>query len=355
MIPLPIVPPRYADEDLSGWMCRVSQVYGLDAHGLMDQWLVNRGNWYSGLPSIEARVNQINIDMVAAQLRMPIVAVNTEFCSSGAWVIHRAQDAPICPSCLLKDDLERRARYRRYQWSQSWRTHCHVHQKQWLIRRPDWKTTFDLNAHVMSTNRAVRSLPIYRGSSTNVGWREHTIYPVALADAAIRRIECSIRSALVGRRPRRSHWGYIEAADYLQVVQDATSLLLSRFESERHPPICWMDVDRFIDNSQIRCFSRHTAALNFKTVNNTTISLGTAGDVGWRRCALFWAYELPNIRSVRGWLSKKDKNNHSLRQAKILNRQTSAGLAWLSQRMELWPSEYRYQWWAGARMVGMRI
>ena len=70
-------------------------------------------------------------------------------------------------------------------------------------------------------------------------------------------MEAAIRGALGGRRPHAPSWGDIEPEDFLRVVRDVTTFVLSGFVAdEAAAPLCVRDLHRFRARDSVRCFER---------------------------------------------------------------------------------------------------
>ncbi len=165
---------------------------------------------------------------------------------------------------------------------------------------------------------------------------------------ALRRMEKTIGAAINKRRPKSQYWGPIDASQFLAILNDVTTFSLSEFAGGK--PVAPMATSRFVANRTIRIFARRPVP--HKDAGTTVIrNLRGAGNVGLRRCALFMAYELMYVRSARTWVSQDELQSRPLRLARILARQNSDGLTWLSERMCQWPREYREYWWRGSNLV----
>ncbi len=348
--PLPIVVPRLAGEALGSWLSRVGAVYDLDAHRLLDVWIgptpkVPRQQRMS----VETRLTPHQIPSVAHALRVLAGEIEPLPGSPKDWLLQSDTDIAVCPHCLIDDDQRGRVRHRRVGWTQAWRTTCETHRKP-LIHLPEWATE-DVRAWTytsVSQRTALGRLALPpRRPSRNDASRS----PISIAIDAVRQIESAVGSALAGRSPRRAEWGGLDAKAFLRVVRDVTSFVLTNFGDRLWAPICTTDLRRFTDPAPApaRCFARPRSYRLH--AQGKPVDLVWAGNVGLRRCALFWTRELMHARTLRPWLEKVLKNDRIKRQTLILQRQTNEGLTWLANRMRNWPEEYQRHWWAGMRRL----
>ena len=177
--------------------------------------------------------------------------------------------------------------------------------------------------------------------------------PVKVAMNAIIQMEVAIAGALVGRRPHAASWGKIPAADFLDVVQVVTTFVLSRFATGNARPFCAAETFRYKDDASMHCFARQRSSdLDGGGRQTVLVGLAQAGDVGWRRCALFWARELMHARTARTWLPPPLKQDRQQRQRAALERQCDTGIEWLAARVNGWPKLYREQRWRDWRPPG---
>ena len=163
---------------------------------------------------------------------------------------------------------------------------------------------------------------------------------------ALIQMEVAIAGALEGRRPHAASWGRIPAADFLDVVQVVTTFVLSRFASRKALSFCESEILRYKDDAPTHCFARQRSSDLDKPGRQTgVVGLAQAGDVGWRRCALFWARELMHARTARIWLPPPLKQDRQQRQRIASERQCNAGIEWLAERVNGWPEPYKAQRW----------
>ncbi len=299
--------------------------------------------------SVEARLTPQQVQSIAAALRVPACEIGPLPGQLTDWLLHSDADMAVCPHCLMDDDQQRRVRHRRLSWVHAWRVTCETH-RQLLIHLPRWSTQ-DLHVWTrkeVSQRTALGRLALQprKPAHSDPGYS-----PVGIAIRAVRQIETAIDSALAGRSPRRCDWGGLDAETFLRVVRDVTSFVLTNFRERPWAPICTMDLRRFGDRSPAlaRCFTR--PASQRLHAPGQPVDLAWAGNVGLRRCALFWARELMHARTSRPWLENALKNDPIRRQTMVLQRQTAEGLAWLATRMRDWPQEYQNRRWIGMRRV----
>ena len=69
---------------------------------------------------------------------------------------------------------------------------------------------------------------------------------VRAAMNAIAELEAAVCGALAGRRPHAASWGDIDPDDFLGVVRDVTTFVLSRFDPhDRRVLLCLRDLHRY--------------------------------------------------------------------------------------------------------------
>lgn len=151
-----------------------------------------------------------------------------------------------------------------------------------------------------------------------------------------------------GRRPHPASWGDIGAEEFLQVVHDVTTFVLTRFDSDdQRPLLCVRELHRFDDGASVHCFKRTRQRQTEMGQGGfpDLMSLRSVGAVGWRRCALFWARELMHARTARPWLPLPLKRDRQERQRAAVGYQSEAGIAWLAESARHWPERYCAQRW----------
>ncbi len=344
--PLPIIPIRLPNEGIGSWIHRTAKVYDLTPHHLVDDWSGQRRlMWHL---TIESRVAESRlVEQVAHKMRMP----ETMSQWLDPWMIRSGRDTAICPYCLIADDIANRPRYLRSDWSYAWSVTCPSHSSKPLLSLRDWESANLLSFSYSATPTAAgillqcqrrRHLP-----------KRYTLKSPSIHSAlvALRQIERAIRSAAKGRAPRGASWGKLTANEFLRIVDDTTTFALSRFDNAA--PLAADPKIQFVDRSRVQCFARST---NYTPSGQATEirSIVDAGDVGWRRRALFIAYELMNAQTTRSWLPRQQRLSRSRRLAAYLSTHNSTALTWLSERMRMWPQAYRDDWWRGSQWVGLQ-
>lgn len=344
MLPLPIVPPAADNELLGSWIQRTASVYDLSAHHLLDRWQVAPGTSTGASPSVEMRVVAGRaVPSVASQMRAWPQVVAKMIPATGEWLIASDADVAVCPQCLLNDDLAGNPRFRRRGWAQVWQVLCAWHRAP-LIAMHDW------------ASRTLEPVPIDRplrrnatGSIVALGRRAERGVSVRRAMNAVAQLEAAVRGALAGRRPHPGSWGDIEPEAFLSVVLDVTTFVLSRFgPDDPRLPLCVRDLHRFRAGDPLGFFQRQRQRqTNAGEGAADLVSLAHVGDVGWRRCALYWTRELMHARTERSWLPPSLKRDRHERQRALLAGQSAAGIEWLSERARRWPERYQSLRWAG--------
>ena len=278
---------------------------------------------------------------VAHFMRMPDQSKSVD--PSLEWIVLHGADTPVCPLCLLEDDEVNRPRYRRIDWNLAWLTRCSVHRTP-LIRLPNWAT---------APVRAWRNPRFHRRSASGrivqVAQRRRQVsaserVPIRIANNAVNQIERTIRAALMGRKPRADRWGNLSAKQFLDIFEDVSSFVLTRFSHSK--ALCTTDTGYFIDHAPVRFFTRVSRPTYQSYERYGVASLEAVGDVGLRRCALFWTRELMHIDTARPWLPINQQNSRFRRLDVALHRQPIEAQGWLAQRALEWPDEYRTSWWA---------
>ena len=161
-------------------------------------------------------------------------------------------------------------------------------------------------------------------------------------------MEVAIRGALAGRRPHAASWGDIGAEEFLQVVRDVTTFALSRFDPDGLRPLLRVrELHRYDDGASVHCFERTRQRQTELGQGGfpSLMSLTSVGEVGWRRCTLFWARELMHARTARPWLPLPLKRDRQERQRAAVGYQSEAGIEWLAERARHWPERYCAQRW----------
>ena len=348
---LPIVPRRLPGEATSSWLHRIGKVYEVDPHSILDEWLAGAiPDFTTSRTSIESRINPRTISIIAHRTRIPQSMADSLIAGPASWVTESSEELPVCPKCLLSDDRNGSTRYKRTEWSYSWRTTCSRH-RSILIYSEEWSD----QSQVAKGFGKVIKRPALAGSmrSASIPLKSTNHVKDHFAIASIREIETAIRRALAGHGPPRKLWGPIGAQDFLMVVQDVASFVLTNFSDQPLPPICTMDLEQFSRSGEIACFARRPRRREPWSEHSKVATLASIGDPGLRRCALFWVRDLMHMNSTRRWINVHLRTDRVRRQARTLERQCSEGLAWLAQRMERWPAKYRNNWWASTRILGL--
>jgi hypothetical protein len=352
MLALPIVPPAADNELLGSWIQRTASVYDLSAHQLLDRWQVAPGPKAGTMPSVEMRVVGANaVPVVADRMRAPLRTVAAMIPEATDWIVACDADVAVCPPCLSDDDANRKARFRRRGWAQCWQVLCPQHRIS-LVDMQDWRSRQLEPAHIdrphqRNANGWIVALGNGRGRGARGGRRG---FSVRTAIGAIAQLEGAIRGALAGRRPHAPSWGNIEPEDFLRVVRDVTTFVLSRFEpDDQRRPLCIRDLHCFTAGASTHCFERFRQRQKCAGQGGLAdvASLAQVGEVGWRRCALFWARELMHARTERSWLPLSLRRDRYERQRASLADQSRAGIEWLYDRAQQWPEGYRRQRWQG--------
>ncbi len=350
-VALPIVPKRLYDEAPSSWLRRIGELYEVDPHSILDEWLsLHSTDSICRRTSIESRIDACTASVIAQRTRLPEELSDSLIVGPKTWVTESPEELPVCAQCLLSDDQAERPRYKRNEWSYCWRATCSKHGAL-LVYTPN-----------ISDQACTQSRPWHPAKKSALSSSRHSTRPRksnhvkdTRAIDSIREIESAILRALHGRAPYRKFWGPIKAPEFLMVVQDVASFVLTNFSERPLAPICTLDVAQFSQSGEVACFARRPRPHLPWTGASKVVTLASVGDPGLRRCALFWVRDLMHLTSVRQWTDPSSNSNRTRRQAKTLNRQCSEGLAWLAHRMQQWPPEYRDTWWASTRILGLPI
>jgi hypothetical protein len=188
------------------------------------------------------------------------------------------------------------------------------------------------------------------GSIVALGRRAERGSSVRSAMNAVVQLEAAVRGALAGRRPHAASWGDIEPEAFLGVVRDVTTFVLSRFgRDDTAVPQCVRGLHRCRAGDSIGCFQRLRQRQNSAGEGGAAdlASLAHVGEVGRRRCALYWTRELMHARTERSWLPPSLKRDRHERQQALLAGKSAAAIEWLSERRRQWPERYRTLRWAG--------
>ena len=347
-VPLPIVPPAFQNELLGSWIQRAASLYDLSAHQLLDRWMAGPCPKTAWVPSVEMRVLAGRaMTLVADHMRASSSSVASMLPDHSDWLVACDDDVAVCLQCLLDDDAAGAPRFRRRDWAECWRVRCLSH-RAILVDMPDWRSCRLVPAdkgRALQRNASGKIVEVGQSSASRLN--HGASVRVAVALEAIAQMEVAIGGALAGRSPHAPSWGDIDATEFLEVVRDLTTFLLSGFSFIDPKPLCSKDLYRYRDDAVTRCFERSRPRCMGSELDETSTmaSLPRVGSVGWRRSALFWARELMHARTARPWLALPLKRDRQLRQSMVLKRQTQTGIDWLADRMRRWPKRYRNQRW----------
>jgi hypothetical protein len=346
--PLPVIPPRWPDEACGSWITRVADVYGLNALELI--------NYATGhdcplpmarpLPTLESLIPALPVKQVAQILRLDDDANNILITAPHGWIIEDPADTSVCPLCWTADIAGGHVPYPRSTWLQAWRVLCPIHGC--LL---DSLAAMRQRKHKPAPRPALRSTRI-RSNQQYLHRRANRspAQKLDIADAlgAIREIEHTTTRALRGIPPNPQLWGPIDAAGFTTVLRDVVIFLLTNFSERRLPPLASFDLNRVVDPGPVRCFAPSPRYFWPKRCKLGALrTLAMIADPAARRASLFWARELMHFHSVRRWLPLINRTARTKRQAAILRRQNTEGLAWLNERTHDWPADYRKRWWGG--------
>ena len=342
-VPLPIVPPAAEDELLGSWMQRTASVYDLSAHQMLDGWQVAPMAKMRASSSLEIRVVSDNAAaLIAHRMRATPQVISAMLPAAPDWFVACAVDIAVCLQCLATDDSAGVPRFRRRYWGECWQVLCSQHRTP-LVDMVDWRSR-DLKQ--LLVGGAVRRNA--SGKVVAVGRQSGRGPPVRIAMNAIAQMEVVIRGALAGRRPQAASWGDIGADEFLKVVRDVTTFLLTRFDpADPRPLLCVRELNRYQDGASVHCFERPRQRQTEARQGGcpSLVSLASVGEAGWRRCALFWARELMHAKTARPWLPLPLKRDRQERQRAAVSYQNEAGIEWLAERVLQWPERYRAQRW----------
>lgn len=263
------------------------------------------------------------------------------------WLIQHGRDTPVCPLCLLGDDSAGVPRYRRNDWNLAWLTRCLQHNVP-LVRLPGWPTAPLHDWQRRRHRRNASDMPVRYGQNPGTALRRRK-RSIRIAKAAVSEIEHAVYSAIGGRKPKAAHWGDLSASDFLAVVDNVSSFVVTQFSQS--PALCTTDLNKFVDDAPVRFFARAISPASRSTESYGVATLGTIGDVGRRRCALFWTRELMHIHAARPWLPTNLRQSRIRRLAQALNRLPIDAQGWLAHRSLNWPDQYRQIWWADMKSV----
>ena len=169
----------------------------------------------------------------------------------------------------------------------------------------------------------------------------------------VRQIETAITRAHAGKRPNPESWGALRASEFIVVVRDVATFMMTNFGEKRLAPIGLADTHQLSKLAPQGSFRTHETLYHGWRDDVGPSFLNRSADVAFTRTILFWVREIMHRHSGRPWLNYDARHGRIRRQARILERQCSRGLEWLSERMRDWPDQYRETWWAGARLVGI--
>ena len=343
MVPLPFVPPAAQDELLGSWLQRTASLYDLTAHQLLDRWLVIPSSNTNAISSVEMRVVASHAAaLVGDRMRVSPHFVTAMMPAAIDWLVAGDADVAVCPRCLSSDDAAGRPRFRRRGWAQCWQVLCPEHRTP-LIDMTDWRhrtlepTRIDRPIRRNAVGRIIE-LRRSRGSGPSV----------RIGMNAVAQMQLAIRGALAGRRPHALSWGDVDPQEFLTVVRDVTTFLLNRFDpQDQGLLLCVRQLRNYQGDETLRCFER-VRPRRWPAGQGgcaSLVSLSTVGEVGWRRCALYWARELMHLRTARPWLPVPLTRDRGERQRVALAYQSVAGIQWICERARGWSKRYRAQRW----------
>jgi hypothetical protein len=269
------------------------------------------------------------------------------------WVIEDVGDLPVCPTCWAYDLDPRGGPYPRSSWLQAWRVLCPIHGcllDSLSAMRSRKRTTIRKSSALSKSIKPPRPPGRMR-----LGRPPLPKLSIAHALRAVGEMEQTITLALSGVSPHPKYWGPIDGDAFTAVVRDVTTFLLTNFSDRRLTSLVSLDLQRFAAASTVRCFvSSPRYGSRKRAPIGTLVTLAHIVDPAARRAALFWTRELMHTRSMRHWNPKVNYVPRARRQVAILQHQNDEGLAWLIERSNDWPADYRKRWWGSFANVLIR-
>ena len=177
-----------------------------------------------------------------------------------------------------------------------WRVSCSVH-RCLLVQLPNWQQVAVEPLREIAPKRQTA----LGGSTAWVGKRPQASGPpISVAIRAVQELETAITLAFRSRPLRREHWGPIEPADFLTVVDDVAAFALTNFTKRARSPLCTKGL-RYADHAPIACFDCQASRTSAWSEGSQPTRLAHIADVGLCRSALYWTRELMHAFGACDW------------------------------------------------------
>ena len=338
----PICPRPEQDESLPSWIERIAREYGMSAAALVNSIDVPGGirtRWPTP-PTLERRYESRFVDRLALLGRLSPPACSALWAPVSGWELREFTFRVYCSLCCLEDMCAGRTPYGRRCWLQSWCTVCSIHRYPLVAHRPRTSSGYETTWSAAEMRQDMQFLAANRYRDLKVP-SESAMRGVMLG--SLLEIERAVGDALTGISPNCLLWGNLSAEDFLTVVDDVTTWSLTHFE-----PVCaWSNAE---DLSPVE------EQEGYGIVGRLRRQCGPGepshGDRSLR------AVTNPKVRGAALWVAHAllaschtDASDRSTgftpqdRQIARILGSAPAGLEWLANRQDCWPSAYRRQWW----------
>jgi len=345
----PVCPRPQTDESLPSWFERVSHEYTMSPASLLG--VIERAE--SGqavtadIPDADRLLNKAIGDRLAELGQLSASEINALWPPKTGWELHDRGFSVYCPYCCLNDFTHGRTPYGRRCWQQSWCSICQVHSIALVHRnqihgssiRSRW-----LHAK-LKRDRASLSTVRYHGLKVT---REPLLRSSMLS--CLMQLERTVAAAVSGTAPNPWIWGTLSAGEFLTVLTDVTTWLLTHFESVRS----WSAAEDLTPaEEQEGCglvgrFRRMSATEYGENKMTRTLCDIVFPKV---RGAALWAAHALMATCHTAASDRPSGPSAQDRQTAWIARSSPAARQWLADRHESWPSSYRHDRWIDVRQL----
>jgi hypothetical protein len=339
----PICPRPEQDESLPSWIERIGREYGMSATALVnsiDSPGGIRSRWPDPL-TLQRLYESRFVDRLVLLSRLSPPVCTALWPPASGWELREFTFRAYCPLCCLEDIRAGRAPYGRRCWLQSWCTVCSTHRYPLITHRPRTSSGYETTWSAAELRQDMQFLAVNRYRDLKVA-SESAMRGVMLG--SLLEIERAIADAFTGITPNCLLWGNLSAEDFLTVVDDVTTWSLTHFE-----PVCaWSnaeDLSPVEEQEGYGIVGRHRRQCGpGEQSQNGDRSLRDVTNPKVRGAALWVAHAL--LASCHTDASDRSPGfTPQDRQMSRILGSAPAGMEWLANRQDRWPSAYRRQWW----------
>jgi hypothetical protein len=323
---LPRAERPYEGEALSSWLARIAGPFELRPRQLL-HWLqigayANRGLQQPKGP-IEAALEPVDLLRLAHLARCDPSRLAHTSLAGREWLLTSEGVIAICQSCWQEDLLARRPLYIRADWREAWCTVCTRHRRPLVacVRR---------SAQGIDNVQTGLSVPAAGGEGSAEVIRRVLLF------------QSIVRNAIRGHVQSPAVAG-LTFSEFLQVLADVTTFVIEKFEWTFRPI-------SIVEWSGRRLAAKHGALFGHRYVRSTVrlrpnvrLRLGDVADPAVRRTAIWITQGLIGTGSSSRGLDLCAVGRSM--EKTVLSLASSSAFAWLIERAECWPAQYRLIQW----------